>query len=331
MLLDKYRRQLDGLGAGISSLSKVCVVSPSTHPCADIDYTFASVPISSSDVDFSANCGNMSSPIGPYAYNHGLVDRGDQPSATVRIHNTNTGKLIHSTFAVTDDRKEAATSGDCTIAGVPGTGAEIKLAFLDPAGSKTGALLPTGNVVDKLDGTDASCIDAANPCIFVRAADLAVAGTELPDQLSNNISLLHRLEVLRRLGARAMGMCQQNQDASRAVPKIVMVTKPAKHEVLSGKDLEEGDVDIVARVMADCQPHRAIPLTAALCTGVAATVKGSLVEALLGSKRTKKRVLTIGHPSGAIEVAAERDGEGNVKTAEMLRTARPLMEGVVYY
>jgi 2-methylaconitate cis-trans-isomerase PrpF len=331
LLQDKYWRQLDGLGAGISSLSKVCVISPTTHSAADVDYTFAAVGVGSSDVDFHANCGNMSSAIGPFAYNHGLVPRGNQDSVTVRIHNTNTRKIIHSTFNVTGDRQEAATSGQCTIAGVPGTGAEIKLAFLDPVGSKTGALLPTGNVVDMLDGIEVSCIDAATPCAFVRAADLGVSGFELPDELSNNIPLLWRLEELRRLAAQSMGLCQQTRDTPRAIPKIALISKPAKHLVLSGEELEEDNLDVIARVMSDRQPHRAIPLTAALCMAVAATVKGSVVESLLRPKKVKDGALTIGHPSGAIEVSANQNRTGKVQAANVFRTARPVMEGVVFY
>jgi len=187
---------------------------------------------------------------------------------------------------VTDDRKEAAASGECAISGVPGTGAEIKLAFLDPADSKTGALRPTGNVVDMLDGIEASCTDTANPCIFIGAADLGVTGTELPDEISNNIPLLRRLEDSRRFGARSMKLCKEIQHAPRAVSKIARVSKAAKHRVLSG------EVDIVARVMSDGQPHRSIPLTAASCTGVAAPLKGSVEEALLAPKRVEDGVLT---------------------------------------
>lgn len=331
MLLDKYGRQVDGLGAGISTLSKVCIVSPTTHPSADVDYTFAAVGISSSDVEFFANCGNMSAAIGPFAYNHGLASRTNEPSVTVRIHNTNTNKIIHSTFLVTDDRMEAATSGECAIAGVPSTGAEIKLVFLDPAGSKTGALLPTGNVVDTFDGIEASCVDAANPCVFVRAADVGVAGIELPEEMLGNLSLLDRLEEIRCAGARAMGMCQDMNRAPRSVPKIVIVGKSLDHRVFGGGKLARDEVDLVARVMADRQPHRAIPLTAALCTVLAATVKGSVVEGLLGERKVDDSVLTIGHPSGAIRVGVEKDHAGKVQAANVYRTARPLMEGTVYY
>ena len=348
-MADKYRRQIDGLGAGVSTLSKVCIVSPSSHPAADVDYTFAAIGISTSSVDFSGNCGNISAAIGPFAYNHGLVPRATHPNVTIRIHNTNTGKIIHSTFPVTEDRKEAATAGDCAIAGVPGSGAAIKLSFLNPAGSRTGSLLPTGNAIDKLDGTPASCIDAANPCVFVRATDLGLTGPELPDDMSNNNNrplLLQRLEELRRLAAHAMGLCQRPQDAAGHVPKIAILSRqnlPVRHQQASRGEIPEPndvdididiDIDIVARVMSDRRPHHTIPLTVALCIGVAATVKGTLVQGLLAPRFARDDgMLTIGHPSGAVEVMVERDEkeEGGVRAVDVLRTARPLMEGVVYY
>lgn len=296
-----------------------------------MDYTFAAVGIGSPDVDLSGNCGNMSAAIGPFAYNHGLAPRANQPNVTIRIHNTNTNKIIHSTFPVTHDGKEAATSGDCAIAGVPGTGAEIKLVFLDPAGSKTGALLPTGNAVDTFSGVEASCVDAANPCVFVRAADVGLGGAELPDDILRKSSLLHRLEEIRRAGAQVMGLCADMKMASRSVPKIAIVSKPTEHKILSGEKLGTDKVDLIARVMADRQPHRAIPLTATVCAGIAASVQGSIVESLLRSKRVEGSMLTLGHPSGAIQVGIEKDRAGNLMAATVLRTARSLMEGKVYY
>jgi 2-methylaconitate cis-trans-isomerase PrpF len=273
----------------------------------------------------------MSSAVGPYAYNHGLVRQINEPRVTVRIHNTNTSKIICSTFNVTDDGKEAATSGECAVAGVPGTGAEIKLSFLDPAGSKTGVLLPTGSVADKLYGIEASCVDAANPCVFVRATDLGVDGIELPHEITKNSPLLHRLDLLRCLGAKAMGLCKGMEKMPRAVPKVVMVSKPAEHKVLSGEYLATNEVDIVARVMSHRQPHRAIPLTAATCTAVAATIKGTLVNVMLGAKVVREGALTIGHPSGPIQLGVEKNGNGQVVATNVLRTARPIMEGMIYY
>src|SRR6185503_1183493 len=161
---DPYGRQLDGMGGGISSLSKVCVLAPSTRDDADVDYTFAQVQIKEAAVDYRGNCGNMSSAVGPFAVDEGIV-RPNGDTAIVRIFNTNTQKIIRSTFPLDDGR--AATDGDLTIPGVAGTGAPVRLDFLAPGGATTGRLLPTGHAIDRLDvpglgPIEVSMVDAAN-------------------------------------------------------------------------------------------------------------------------------------------------------------------------
>src|SRR5262245_19110393 len=182
---DPNGRQLDGMGGGVSSLSKVCVLAPSRRPDADIDYTFAQILIREAVVDYRGNCGNMSSAVGPFAIDEGLV-RPDGEGALVRIFITNTQKLIHARFAVADGRTRY--DGDLAIPGVAGTGSPIRLDFIEPGGASTGKLLPTGCALERLDvaeiGTiDVSMVDAANACVFVRAADLGLTGCELPDEL----------------------------------------------------------------------------------------------------------------------------------------------------
>jgi 2-methylaconitate cis-trans-isomerase PrpF len=325
---------LDGLGSGSPSLSKVCIVTPSSLSYADVDYTFAAVGIGSSSVDFSGNCGNMSSAIGPFAYNTGLVPRTDKPDVTVHIRNTNTGKLIDSKFRLTNDRTEAATSGDLSIDGVTGPGAQIQLTFLEPADSRTGALLPTGNVVDTFDGIEATCIDASNPCIFIRATDLGLNGTELPPQMLDNPDLLHRLEALRVLGAKAMGLCKDPEEAPpQAVPKIALVSRPTQHRVLDGGTVEKEAADLIVRVISHRQPHRALPLTVGSCTAVAALVEGGIVESLLdGLAAARSRILRIGHPGGVIPAVVDLgDGSRDVRAVEFCTTARRLVEGTFYY
>ena len=192
---DPYGRQLDGMGGGISSLSKVCVVGPSTRPDADIDYTFAQVQVKEAKVDYSGNCGNMSSAMGPFAVDEGLVKVSGK-EALVRIHNTNTKKIIHARFALDDGM--AAVDGDLAIPGVAGTGAPVRLEFREPGGATTGKLLPTGNVVDTLDVPGvgkirASLVDAANACCFLNAADLGLTGIEMPEALDASDELLDKL------------------------------------------------------------------------------------------------------------------------------------------
>src|SRR5258707_301106 len=199
---DPNGRQLNGMGGGISSLSKVCILAPSDRTDADIDYTFAQIQIREPRVDYRSNCGNMSSAVGPFAVDEGLV-RPNGDTAVVRIFNTNTRKIICSTFPLEDGR--AATDGDLAIPGVAGTGAPVRLDFLTPGGATTGKLLPTGNAVDRLDVPgmemiEVSLVDAANACVFVRARDLGLTGRELPDELERDPALLGRMQGIRRRG-----------------------------------------------------------------------------------------------------------------------------------
>ncbi|KAK3062110.1 hypothetical protein LTS18_004805, partial [Coniosporium uncinatum] len=329
---DPNGRQLDGLGAGISSLSKICIVSPSDHPDADVDYTFVGIGIENNEVDLAGNCGNMSAAIGPFAFNQRLlpsVKCETDTSATVRILNTNTGAIIHSTFPTTDG--EASSTGDYALDGVAGTAAQINLDFLRPAGSKTGRLLPTGNVTDKLAGFEVSCIDAAGPMIFVRASDLAIDPAILPNDFNKQPEKLKQLEKIRHQGAVAMGMCKPGDVPPRVTPKIAIVSPSVTQVSLSGKKMEAEMLDLVVRFISDTQPHRAIPLTGALCTAVAAKVEGSVVQQCLERELVTEGMVTIGHPSGKIEVNAQMDGKGDVECATVFRTARRIMEGEVFW
>ncbi len=191
---DPNGRQLNGMGGGISSLSKICILAPSERSDADIDYTFAQVQIRDPSVDYRSNCGNMSSAVGPFAVDEGIV-RPNGDTAVVRIFNTNTRKIIRSTFPLEDGR--SATHGDLAIPGVAGTGAPVRLDFLAPGGATTGKLLPTGKPTDRLDvpgigPIDVSLVDAANACVFVRALDLGLTGRELPEELERDPGLLEK-------------------------------------------------------------------------------------------------------------------------------------------
>ena len=205
---DPHGRQLNGMGGGVSSLSKVCVIGPPSRKDADIDYTFAQVLVKDARVDYSGNCGNMSSAVGPFAIDEQLISVRDG-DAIVRIHNTNTKKIIHAAFRI--EEGEACEDGDLVIPGVAGTGAPIRLDFLEPGGATTGKLLPTGHVVDRLEvpglgNIDASLIDAANATVFVSAASLGLQGTELPDALEQNRAVLERIVAIRAAGSVAMGI-----------------------------------------------------------------------------------------------------------------------------
>lgn len=326
---DPNGRQLDGLGGGISSLSKVCVVGPPTHPNADADMTFVQLGIKTDEVDYSGNCGNMMSAIGPFIVDSGMVEAKEDGAMTVVIHNTNTNKLIEATFDVVQG--EAAVEGDFAIDGVAGTGSKIQLGFLDPAGSKTGALLPTGNVVDEFDGIQTTCIDAGNPCCFVTAESMGVEGTILPDAVDAHPDLLKRLDSIRRQASVAMGVSSDLESTPGAIPKISVVSKPKTHTLLSGVSLPSTSVDLVVRAISGGNPHRAVPMTVALSLAAASRVKGSVVAAVLDAKRVDTDGLTVGHSSGKMLVAATFDDQGKLAKATVFRTARRLMSGLVYW
>ncbi len=334
---DPNGRQLDGMGGGISSLSKVCVVAPPSRPDADVDFTFAQVSISDGIVDFSGNCGNMSSAIGPYAVDEGLVPSVSRDGAVVvRIHNTNTRKIVQARFTVAEN--VATVDGDLAIDGVSGTGAPIRLDFMHPGGARTGKLLPTGNCVDRLllpDGAsvEASLVDASNPSVFVGADALGLNGSELPDIIERDAVLLGRLEDIRCAGAVAMGLAPDLESAARAVaqPKVAMVSAPRVVTTLSGCLLAAEDQDIVIRMISVGRPHRAVPLTGALCLAAACHVPGSIPHRMVRSRNgVLAKTLRIGHPSGTILVSAKVD-DGTIEYASVYRTARRLFEGAVFY
>lgn len=337
---DPNGRQLDGLGGGISSLSKICVVGPpksqsgaagTVEHDADVEFTFVQVGVKNSDIDYSGNCGNLSSAIGPFAVDAGIVNKcvGNDGDVTVRIYNTNTGKVIESTFPVSGG--EAVASGGFAIDGVAGTGAKVKLDFMQPGGSKTGKMLPTGNVVDTIDGVQATCVDVGNPSIFVAAEELGINGTMLPDETQNVPGLLARLESIRQKATMMMGMADTPEQVPASIPKICFVSRPSSHELLSGKELTEDSVDVVVRAISVGQPHRAMPITTSLSLAVAAKIPGSVVNEYVRSGVENKEELTIGHSSGKLVVGAKLDASGEVERATVYRTARRLMDGMVYW
>jgi 2-methylaconitate cis-trans-isomerase PrpF len=318
---DPYGRQLDGLGGGISSLSKVCVVGAPTHPDADVDYTFVSLGVKNTDVDYSSNCGNMISAIGPFAIDQKLLSAQSPDSATVRIHNTNTGKIIIATFPVVDG--EAASTGEFAIDGVAGTAARIQLDFINPAGSVTGKLLPTGNVKDEFDGVPVTCIDVANPCVFVQASNLGVRGDITPDEMTAHPNILQRLDSIRRQAAVRMGIAQKTEDVPGSIPKICLVSSP---ESVSEKET----VDLLVRAISVGQPHKAVPITVALAVSSAARVAGSVVEAAANKDRVSDASITINHASGNLLVGAQFDKD-ELTAATVFRTARRLFDGNIYW
>ncbi|RUN76562.1 PrpF family protein [Sphingomonas sp. TF3] len=317
---DPRERQLDGLGGGISSLSKVAVLAPSAHPHADVDYLFGQVSVQGTTVSYRGNCGNISAAVGPFAVDEGLVAlSGDE--ALIRIHHVTSGKIIHAHFPLAGGK--AAVRGNLAIQGVAGTGASIRLDFLEPGGAATGRLLPTGRPVDTLDVPDVglvevSLVDAANPVVFVRAEAFGLAGDETPAALGAHPDRLARFDALRQAAAVAMGIVNTLEEARVKVPNLPLVA------LVSAVEGEGADIRV--RMISAGQPHRATPLTGAMCLAVAARLPGTLVAAIVGVAAGE--VLQIAHASGVLPVDADVC-DGVARAVTVYRTARRLMEGRV--
>lgn len=329
-------RQIDGLGGADPLTSKAAIITSSSSPDYDIEYTFGQVGISQPIVDYRGNCGNLSSAVGPYAMAKGLVKIAE-PVTRVRVLNTNTGKLICASVPAAGGA--VLESGDYSIDGVPGTGARIDLEFFDPSGSITGCLLPTGSAVDVIRlksgvAVAATLIDVSNPAVLVRASDLGLKGTELPDEISSRPGLLGTIEEIRGIAAEMICLVADWREAaakSPSVPKIALVAEPQDYASLQGKSVSAGQMDIAARVMSMQKPHKAYSITCAIPTAVAALLPGSVVNEVCAAKSASK--IRIGHPSGAIEVGVKiksQAGAFAVESVTVARTARFIMEGVAY-
>ena len=324
---DPHGRQLDGMGGGISSLSKVVVVNPSERPGVDLDYLFGQVAVERARVDYRSNCGNLSAAVGPFAVDEGLVQAADGMAA-LTLHNRNLGQTIETRFAVAKGR--AVVEGETVLDGVAGRGAPIHLSFLEPGGAVTGRLLPTGRARDVLGvpgagPIEATLIDASTALVIVRADALGLSGVELPDAIEAAPALAQRLEAIRRAGAAAMGLAPETE----SVPKVGFVAPPADAPTLSGEPLKADTVDLTARAISMGRPHRALPLTAALAFAAAARIPGTL--AAEAARPAGGSPVRLGHPSGVAEVAVDLAAAAPPRLARLTvtRTARRLMEGRV--
>ena len=333
---DATGRQLDGLGGGISSLSKVCVIGPPSRSDADVDYTFVQLSPKSEHVDFSSSCGNMTAAVGPFAVDEGLVvAAGDR--VVVRIHNTNAQQLIVSKFPLDED--QAAVDGDWVIPGVSGQGAPVRLEFQHPGGAATGRLLPTGEPINSLDVVgvgplELSMVDAGNPCVFIAADALGLAGTEMPDVLDSQSELLDRLESIRCSASVAMGISDSIEAAAKipSIPKVALVSPAQVATTLSGVSIGQSECDVTLPMIYVGQPHRAIPVTGSMCTAIAAQITGTLVHRLCRPEVVPDDI-RIAHPSGVARVGAtvnQQSGKWIAENAVLYRTARRLMDGQVY-
>lgn len=327
---DPYGRQLNGMGGGLSSLSKAAIIAPSAREDADLSYDFAQVAVDAPVVDWGANCGNLSSAVGPYAVTAGLVKVADGP-VRLRIHQVNTNKIIETRFEVAAGLPVSA--GDFTIAGVAGSGACIALDFLDPGGSFAPSLLPGRGVSEWLETPDgaveATLIDASNPMVLLRASDLGLTGCESPDAIEATPGLMARLDALRRAGGVRMGLGTTPEAVGLANPKIALLSAPQNFARLDGVEIAADAQDITVRMISMARAHRAVTLTAAMCIGAATRIPGTLAHALC--RNGPAGAIRIANPSGILPVGAEvvNHGGWHVARTTAFRTARLLMQGEV--
>jgi hypothetical protein len=338
---DPYGKQTDGMGAATSSTSKTVILSKSTRPDHDIDYLFGQVSIDKPFVDWSGNCGNLTSAVGPFGISNGLVDAARIPQdgiATIRIWQANIGKTIIAHVPMTNGAVQE--TGDFELDGVTFPAAEVQLEFMDPAADEDdggGAMFPTGNLVDDLEvpgvGTfKATMINAGIPTIFVNAADIGYKGTELQDDINSDPKALAMFETIRAYGAVRMGLIKHIDEAAtrQHTPKVAFVAKPADYVASSGKAISAKDTNVLVRAMSMGKLHHAMMGTAAVAIGTAAAIPGTLVNLAAGGGDLE--AVRFGHPSGTLRVGAQAkqvNGEWTVTKAIMSRSARVLMEGWV--
>lgn len=337
---DPDPKQIDGLGGTVSSNNKIVIVWKSQEEGVDVEYLVGQVIVGKSQVDYKSNCGNMTAAVGPYAVEEGMVEIVE-PVTTVRMLNRNTNKYIQVTVPIDPETKTFAQDGDCAIAGVDGTAAELKVKFMNPAGAKTGVLLPTGNPMDVLDipgfgKIEASILDVSNPMVLVRAEDIGMKGTELPDEINQNKEVCDLLEKIRGTAACMMGFAKDLKDAtdhSPAVPKVGFFTEPKDYTDIAGCQVKKEEMDLCARVISVFKCHKACPLTSASSISVAAFLEGSIIWHTIGSPEPGVETVRIGHPSGVMTMCPElkvEDGKLQLPSVAVQRTARRIMDGTVY-
>lgn len=325
-------KQIDGMGGTVSSTSKIAIIAPSDKPGVDVEYTFRQVDIVIPRVDGSANCGNISSAVGPFAIDEGLVP-AVEPITVVRVLNTNTNKIIEEHVRVEDGH--AMVHGDEVIQGVPGTGSRIDMYFEDPAGSKTGKLFPTGQKKEVFDvpeygPAEVTVLDCSNPMVFIKASDLGIKGSELTE-LNQNKDVMEHIERIRGMAAVKCGFVENWEDArtkSTSAPKVSIVSAPQDYINMDGNEVKADTMDLCCRAISVGALHKAYPMTVAVGTGAAARISGTIVNEIV-KPAPDQDIIRLGHASGVTEVDVKMDGEKVVKGG-VTRTARRIMDGWVY-
>jgi probable AcnD-accessory protein PrpF len=336
---DPYAAHIDGMGGATSSTSKCVILSKSAQPGHDVDYLYGQVSIDKAFVDWSGNCGNLSTAAGAFAIHAGLMDPARVPkdgTCVVRIWQANIRKTIIAHVPVSNGQVQE--TGDFDLDGVTFPAAEIVLEFMDPSEEgEGGSMFPTGNLVDDLEvpgvGTfKATMITAGIPTVFVNAADIGYQGTELREDINGDPKQLERFEKIRVAGALRMGLIKTPEEALKRqhTPKIAFVAPPKAYKASSGKAIAAADVDLLVRALSMGKLHHAMMGTCAVAIGTAAAIPGTLVNVAAGGG--EREAVRFGHPSGTLRVGAQAVQEGGewvAKKAVMSRSARILMEGAV--
>ena len=330
---DTNQRQLNGMGGGVSSVSKCVIISPSERDDADIDYNFIQIAIDKPIAEWNNNCGNLSGAVGPYAVQEGII-KPQEGENLVRIYQVNTDKIIHSTFQVKDGKP--LIEGDYSIAGVHGAGSKVRLDYIEPGGSGTGKLLPTGNVIDEIEIKDygkikVSIVDAATPLVYLLAEDIGLKGTETPDELDAKTDKMNLIQKIRRKSAHIIGLSNSENEAPMNTPRIGIVTSPKDYVSLDKTKISSNDQDITTRMFSMEKTHKAIMGTAGVNIGVAAAIDGTIPNKVK-RKNSDPLELRAGNPSGIMTAGAiieDKNGKPFAKSAIFFRTFRPLMRGEV--
>jgi probable AcnD-accessory protein PrpF len=336
---DPYAKHTDGMGGATSSTSKCVILSAPSVPEHDVDYLYGQISIETAFVDWSGNCGNLSTAVGPFAISNGLIDPARIPHnglCTVRIWQANIGKTILAHVPIVDGQVQE--DGEFERDGVTFPAAEIQLEVLDPSDDgEGGAMFPTGNLVDTLDvpgvgSFQVTMITAGIPTIFLNAADLGYTGTELQPAINEDKAALARFEAIRAYGAVRMGLIETIEQAAtrQHTPKVAFVAPAQDYVSSSGRQIAAGEIDLHARALSIGKLHHAMMGTAAVAIGTAAAIPGTLVNLAAGGG--ERESVSFGHPSGTLRVGAQAmhvDGQWTVTKAIMSRSARVLMDGAV--
>jgi 2-methylaconitate cis-trans-isomerase PrpF len=323
--------QVDGIGGSHSHTSKLMIVRPSERDGVDVDYTFGQVGIEKPVVDWSGNCGNLTSAIGTFAIMEGFISPSSSP-VEVTLYNTNTETVIEQTIPL--ESGTPTPYGEYAIDGVPGTGARVDSTFLDPAGGVFGSLTPTGELTETVivegEEYEVSALDVTNPCVFVRADAVGLSGTELPQELSETSGLLDRLELIRGAVCERLGLVEDAADAQMerpTIPFIAVVSEPQSYDCSADKFVAGEDIDVMARIITTQTPHHAYAMTGAMCLAAASQLTETVPNQVVREETDR---VTIGHPKGKISVGVSA-ADDRVESVTVNRTAREIMRGTLLY